>query len=417
MITPTLSRTATRRPGTILRIEVTDALQHERRRAVRGLLLTPLVTPDGPDAALFSLVRRHAGFLEEWFAHHAGWSLTVRPDLVRLHKTPADLGDGTRPAYDPLSEQPFDRRRYVLLCLALAALERSERQTTLGRLAEQIAGLAAGDPALAAHGVAFSLEAADDRRALVHVLRWLLRIGALRRVQGDEERFLRDRTDVLYGIARPVLAQLLAARRSPSLVPAIELSARLAAVATEPVAATPEARNRQIKVALGRRLLDDPVVYLSQLSDDERAYLERQRGHLLPDLQRTTGFEPEVRAEGVVLADLDGDATDVALPEEGTDGHLTLLLATHLADRLRADATFTTTVDELVRRTRSLIREHHSHWRKEINQPGADRVFTARVLARLAGLALVRLGPDGTVQPLPALGRYAMAAPVLTAHG
>jgi len=407
------SRSTTRRPGAILRVEVADALQHERQRAIRGLLQTPLVTPDGRDAALFALARRHATFLEEWFAHHAGWSLTVRPDLVRLHKTPADLADDTRPARDPLSDQPFDRRRYVLLCLALAALERSERQTTLGRLAEQMAGLAAGDPALAAHGVTLSLEAADDRRALVHVLRWLLRIGALRRVQGDEERFLRDRTDVLYGIARPVLAHLLAARRSPSLTPATDFAARLAAVATEPVAATPEARNRQIKVALGRRLLDDPVVYLAQLSDDERAYLERQRGHLLPDLQRATGLESEVRAEGLALTDLDGDATDVGLPEEGTEGHLTLLLATHLADRLRSDATFTTTAEVLTRLTRGLIREHQSHWKKEVTQPGADRVLTARVLARLAGLALVRLDAVGLVQPMPAIGRYAMSAPVI----
>jgi uncharacterized protein (TIGR02678 family) len=403
-----------RRPGAILRLEVDDALQHERRRALRGLLLTPLVTPDGPEAALFALVRRHAPFLEEWFAHHAGWSLAVRPDLVRLHKTPADLGDGTRPASDPLSGQPFDRRRYVLLCLALAALERSERQTTLGRLAEQIAGLAAGDPQLAANDVAFTLESANDRRALVHVLRWLLGLGALRRVQGDEERFLRDRSDVLYGIVRPVIAQLLAARRSPSLVAASDFPARLAAVAAEPPATTPEARNRQIKVALGRRLLDDPVIYLAQLSDDERAYLERQRGHLLPDLQRATGLEPEVRAEGLLLADLEGDATDIGLPEEGTDGHLTLLLATHLAERLRADAAFVTTADELVRRTRTLIREHQSHWRKEVTQPGADRVLTTRVVTRLAGLGLVRLDPVGdTVQPLAALGRFALSAPVI----
>ena len=39
------------------------------------------------------------------------------------------------------------------------------------------------------------------------------------------------------------------------------------------------------------------------------------------------------------------------------------------------------------------------------------------MLTRLAALALVRLGPDGIVQPLPALGRYAMAPPVvLSAH-
>jgi uncharacterized protein (TIGR02678 family) len=102
------------------------------------------------------------------------------------------------------------------------------------------------------------------------------------------------------------------------------------------------------------------------------------------------------------------------LPEEGTEGHLTLLLATHLADRLRADPTFTTSVDDIVRRTRGLIREHQSHWRKEITQPGADRLFTMRVLTRLAGLALVRIGADDdVVQPLPALGRYAMAAPII----
>lgn len=420
MIAPTTSssRAAARRPGAILRLEVADAIQHERRRAIRGLLVTPLVTPDGPDAPLFALARRHAAYLEEWFAHHAGWGLTVRPDLVRLHKTPADLEDGTRPALDPLSQQAFDRRRYVLLCLALAALERSERQTALGRLAEQIAGLAAADPALGGAGVTFTLESSEDRRALVHVLRWLLRIGALRRVQGDEERFLRDRTDVLYGISRPVLAQLLAARRSPSLVAANDFSGRLAALASEPRASTPEARNRQIKVHLGRRLLDDPVVYLTQLGEEERAYLERQRGHLLPDLQRATGFEPEVRAEGLALADLEGDATDIGLPEEGTEGHLTLLLATFLAERLRDDAAFTTALDELVRRTRRLIGEHQSHWRKEVTQPGADRVLTLRVLERLAGLGLVRLGDGGAVQPLPALGRYAMDAPViLNANG
>ena len=408
------SRATTRRPGAILRLEVADAIQHERRRAIRGLLLRPLVTPDGPDAPLFALSRRHAAFLEEWFAHHAGWSLTVRPDLVRLHKTPADLDDGTRPATDPLSQQAFDRRRYVLLCLALAALERSERQTALGRLAEQIAGLAAGDPALSAAGVSFTLESADDRRALVHVLRWLLRIGALRRVQGDEERFLRDRTDVLYSIARPVLAQVLAARRSPSLFSGTDTPARLQALAAEPPAATPEARNRQIRVHLGCRLLDDPVVDHAQLADDARAYLERQRGHLLPDLQRATGLEPEVRAEGLALADTEGDATDIGLPEEGTDGHLTLLLATFLGERLRADAAFTTTTDELMRRTRALIREHQSHWRKEVTQPGADRALTQRVLARLAGLGLLRLTDDGTIQPLPAIGRFAMAAPVIS---
>jgi len=46
----------------------------------------------------------------------------------------------------------------VLLCLALAALERSERQTTLGRLAETMLGFFAADPGLTVSGQTFDLK-------------------------------------------------------------------------------------------------------------------------------------------------------------------------------------------------------------------------------------------------------------------
>ena len=45
----------------------------------------------------------------------------------------------------------FTRRRYVLLCLVLVVLERSDRQISLGRLAEEIV-LAALQPGLARPG-------------------------------------------------------------------------------------------------------------------------------------------------------------------------------------------------------------------------------------------------------------------------
>src|SRR5437764_9656166 len=91
-----------------------QARRDEFRAAVRALLMTPLMNATHDD---FSSVRRNAEPLREWFAREAGWMLHVERDGARLFKRPADLTDSTRglPGYD--------RRRYVLLCLACAVLE------------------------------------------------------------------------------------------------------------------------------------------------------------------------------------------------------------------------------------------------------------------------------------------------------
>src|SRR6266436_6165025 len=107
---------------------------HERRRAIAALLRRPLLTPGEKGASDFMLVRRHTAWLREWFMRHCQWTLHVESELARLRKTPGDLNDSTRPLLDT-KEQSFTRRRYVVLCLALAVLEKSERQTVLRRLA------------------------------------------------------------------------------------------------------------------------------------------------------------------------------------------------------------------------------------------------------------------------------------------
>lgn len=102
------------------------------------------------DPAL-ELVRRHAGYLRDWFARETGWNLQVERQCARLYKRPAALDDPTR----GLPE--FDQDRYVLLCLACAVLERAESQITLRSLGERLLE-AAADPDLAACGFFFTLE-------------------------------------------------------------------------------------------------------------------------------------------------------------------------------------------------------------------------------------------------------------------
>ncbi|KYF78033.1 hypothetical protein BE11_46470 [Sorangium cellulosum] len=375
---------------------------------MRALLKSPLLPAAGAHAASFLLVRRHAAALRAWLARYPRWSLHVEVDQARLRKTPADLTDGTRPARDPHHETPFTRRRYVLLCLALLALEGEDRQTTLGRLAERMMGYFAGDPALARAG-AFALEVQDQRRDLVHVVRLLLSLRVLARVAGEEQGFIADqRRDVLYNVNRPALAAMLSVRRGPSTIEAEDLTARLAALVEELAPETDDARNQALRARLFRRLLDDPVVYYDDLGPDERAYLTSQRPFIVSEIEAATGLVAEVRREGIAMVDPHEELTDLAMPEEGTEGHLTLLVAEWLAGCARNEKRVGRAAVE--QRVAELVAVHRGRWKKAVTEADAEVELTDMALARLAALRLLRWTPAG-IEPLPALARYAVAAP------
>lgn len=383
----------------------------ELRRAARALLRRPLLSAGGPGGEDVRLVRRHAAELRAWFDANTGWRLHVDSQLARLEKRPARTGDATRPARDPRTRQPFSRRRYVLTCLALSVLERSEAQITLGRLADGVM-LAAADDELARAGVTFRLERRDERTDLVAVVRLLLSLGVLARVAGDEEAFVRDAGDVLYDVQRRPLAMLLATPRGPSTITAeLPLDERLVQLAEEPLPDTGEMRNRAIRHALTRTLLDDPVLYLDDLGEDEATYLSGQRAAVTGRVAELTGLVAEVRAEGIAMVDPDDDLSDVRMPETGTDGHATLLVAEHLAARIEDPEPVAE--EELRRLLHRLAREHRAYWRRDATQPGAEDGLLAGALERLEALRLVRREAGG-VRPLPALGRYVLAEPTIT---
>lgn len=411
----------------------------ERRKAARALLAQPLLTHSAEE---FRLVRKHAAELTAWFAAEAGWRLLVETETARLVKTPPTATasspmDATRPALALGSRVPFTRRRYVLLCLALACLERADAQITLGRLAEGVI-TGAGDPALVAAGIEFRLERRDERADLVAVVRLLLHWRVLHRVAGDEEAYVADtRNDVLYDVDRRVLSCLPATTRAPS---AIRLDGsgspsgsalferRLAALTEEVLPETDELRLRSLRHRMTRRLLDDPVVYYEDLTEEERAYLVSQRIALTRRIAEFTGLVPEMRAEGVAMVDPEDQLTDVRMPEQGTDGHITLLIATRLAEAAEAAAGAepageskgpdrVTTRTELVGYVRSQAAVHASYWRKTALEPSAAPELVDQALDRLAALNLVIriLTVDGepAVVARPAIARYALSAPTV----
>jgi len=396
--------------------------EDERRRSIRALLRHPLLTPEGPDKQAFALARRHAAWLSDWFAAQAGWTMHADHAVVRLKKVPGDNADPSRGASvggnqrrngtnGKGSQNLFSRRRYVLTCLALAALERAEAQVTLGRLAERIVALAA-DPALVEAGVVFTLDNGEERRDLVAISRLLLSAGVLARVAGDDQAFIAGSGDALYDVNRRVLATLLITRVGASTVTETGFEDRLRKLTAEPRPETDEARNREIRHRLARRLLDDPVLYYSDLTEEERGYLAGQRGLLLRRLTEGTGFAAEVRAEGIALTDPAAEASDLGMPEEGTEGHFTLLLAEYLAGAMRERPDATVNLPALHQHMTRLAAAHKAHWRKGSDEPGVVRELTDTGLRRLIALGLAKR-TGSTVLPLPALARFGYTEPTV----
>lgn len=396
---------------------LTDALaanrDAERRKAARALLRKPLLRADGGEAEAFVLVTRHLTALREWFDRETGWRLVVNSELARLVKTVPDTADHTHPATDRNRKTAFSRRRYVVVCLALAALERADNQITLGRLAEQIVA-AAADPELAATGLEFGLSSRDERSDLVAVARLLLDLGVLIRVAGDEQTFVDHTGDVLYDVRRRVTSSLLSTVRGPSMVQSEEFDERLAEVTAELPAASDDQRNRRMRFRLTRILLDEPVLYYDTLNESELAYLTRQRSAICGRINEFTGLVAEIRAEGIAMVDPFDDLTDVRMPEVGTDGHVTLLVAEWLSRRIGAPVPLIELQRGVARVGPEYVRRRV--WKRVAGEQGAEVELVETALTKLEALRLIERESTAVV-PLPAIARYGLSEPTVSAGG
>ena len=388
----------------------TPQVETERRRALRALLRRPLLTAAGNSAEEHALVRRHSVWLKQWLVKFPHWSLHLDKEVARLRKIPPDFLDETRPAVDRSSGTAFSKRRYALLCLALAALERLDRQTTVGQIARTIMQLVAEDHDLQATGLLFDIGNYDQRRDLVYAIRFLMDVGLLRRLDGDEAQFLNrnESSDALYDINRSILAGLLNVSRSASAVDMAGSPAeRVAELIDAPAIPTEDARSQRIRSRIVRALLDDPILYFHDLNDEERIYLEQHRGYLLREIHEATGLIAEIRREGIAMVDDAGDLSDLKMPDDGPDGDLSLLLVQWLSESCKKYAGAEIPVSAVEEHVRSLIQIHGSRWRKEDLEPGAANRLTEEALLRLRGLRLIQR-TDGGVIPLAACGRYAV---------
>lgn len=399
-------------------------LAAERSRAIRLLLRSPLLNaehqPDG-----FREVVRHHDWLVAWFDDTCGWQLVVDPGagFARLAKRARGAKvDVSRPLRRSRgARQPFDRRRYQLLCLVAAQLVQHP-VTTVGLLARAIAADAGLDTSR--H---------RERVALVDVLRTLIDWQALRTSGGAVDDFVEsEEANALLQADTTRLHRLLVTTVAPTALPDdVSPAAALVYLGAEPrygrggesevhaTASDDEQRLRRIRHMLGRRLLDDPVAYFEDLTDEEQGYVENPAGRQwLRSRAAEAGFELEERSDGLLTVDPDGLSTDLQFPGPHGNAHqLALLLVDSLlatSDGGRREPIELAPVD--VERVVDAIFERFPNWARSQRDPDGRRALAAGAIDVLESFGLVRRMSDGGVAGRPAIARYSVGTPVLSSR-
>ena len=353
--------------------------QLDLRAIARHLVTHPLVLAERePDT--FGLIRRHEQTLDRWFTQRFGYRLQVTADTARLFKS--TVVTRRRPLRTASTQsRPFSVREYTMLSLALAAVAAGPSVISLRDLLHEVRSAATDAE------VTVTDEPAD-RRALVTALRWMIRHGVAAEMHDRVDRYAAD------GEADAVL------RIRPDRVALLPLPVLARSETVDQVLDRPD-RGASSRAWMRSALLEEPVLYRTDLSEEEWAELRRRLGEESAIFDEMFGLDIEARAEGVMAIDPEDRLTDSRFPRSGTVGHAALLLIDRLVETDRNPLRHGEFVDMVA----VLAVENRRYWSKLADEPDrlADEILELLQDHRLAEV------DDVTIRLLPAAWRYGVA--------
>lgn len=368
-------------------------MSEQVREAARALLGGGFV--NGPAA---TVARRHRRQLTDLFRDEFGWHITAEDHgPVRALCQPGAAHQAR--GLTARSGRPFDPQRYALLFLVLASLEAAGARTTLSVLFEQVR-----DRASAVEGVVFDHIQGSQRRAFVQAVQAVVDLGVLDLADGSEESFAASgEGDALYRVDRSRLTRLLATSKPPSLA-----GGPAAAIAENLYTDSDEGRLRRRRHRVTRALVSEPVVYRSDLDDDEIAYLVRQEPRIRRLLNDMFGLTLEARAEGWVAVDTDGTLTDQKFPAITAARAAGLAMVDASRERRDDDGIARWSHDDVLRFVAGLGDQFGASWTVDPDDGDAVARITGEAIAVLVAMRLAVTDGD-TLAVLPAAGRFALA--------
>lgn len=353
----------------------------EMRDAAVHLIFHPMTCRED-DPEVFRLIRRHEETLSHWFTQRMGYRLDVTIDTARLYK-------GTYLPHDrPLmaaTDRPLSHREHVLLALIIAALSSGPAIVSLHHLVD------ASKAAAADADIAFGVDGAE-RRAFVMAVRWLMEKGCVSELHSHVEQFESDAS----------ADAVLAIRHDRILMLALPT---LGSASTAEQLVDRERQRLATRQWLRARVVEDPVLYREDLTDDEwrewRGRRKDEEGHF----DEMFGYILETRAEGSCVIDPAGSRAEKVFPVGGTVGHAALLLLMAMTQERQERAWWSH--DDVTKNIRDNATKHASHWRREaLESPEsvAREVLSLLETARLIERRRLR----GEWRLLPASARFAL---------
>jgi uncharacterized protein (TIGR02678 family) len=331
----------------------------ELRACARHLVQRPLTCKEH-DPDIFRLIRRHEANLDGWFSQRLGYRLHVDADTARLFKV------GALPVGCPLrtrTGRTLSPLEYALLALVLGSTAAGPAVISLRDLVEQVRSAAAeADISLE--------ESPSTRRSLVTALNWMIEQGLAVELHAGVDAYASDATsDAVLRVRADRIALLVL----PTLVGAASVPELLARAE----------RRGATRQWMRCRLVEDPVLYRSDLTDSEWSELRRRLGEEARLLDEMFGLVLEARAEGVAAIDPPGTLTARPFPTGGTVGHAALLLL----DALRIQGEAAIAWSQIVGEVETLVSAHRRSWSKDlVSSPArlAQQVIALLVDLRLA---------------------------------
>jgi uncharacterized protein (TIGR02678 family) len=346
----------------------------ELRTCARHMVQRPLTCKEH-DPELFRLIRRHEAELDRWFTQRLGYRLHVNADTARLFK---DGFVAERRPLLTLTGRPFHALEYVLLPLVLGAVVAGPAVISLRDLIERVRSAAVEA------GIVLD-DSPTTRRALVSVLQWMIGLGLASELYERVEAYAGDEA------ADAVL------KIRPDRVSLLPLPALAGAESPEDLLARAE-RRAVTRQWMRCRLVEEPALYRSDLSEAEWSELRRRLGEEERLLEEMFGLVLEARAEGVASIDPAGSLAENRFPAGGTVGHAALLLIA----KLREDTARSADRARVVGAIRELAETHRRRWSGELVD--APERLAARVTELLLDLRLAEWvpAPAGATAETPA---------------
>ncbi len=351
--------------------------------AARHLLQNPFTCREQhPDT--FAIIRKHEQDLDRWFTQRLGYRLHVSSFTARLFKT-------TIVPHRPILLAPTSSRRAMgqrectLLSLILAAVAAGPRVISLRDLIDRVRTAAAdADVTLSNEPV--------ERRAFVVALKWMIQAGMATELHEYIDRYEQDaEADAVLEI-------------DPDRVGLLPLPA-LGRAETADALLDRTDRRAMMRQWIRAQLVENTVVYRSDLAEHEWSELRRRIGEEVDMLDQMFDLRVETRAEGVAAIDPTGQLSDRSFPSTGTLGHAALMFI----DWMMTQSAIEITIIEAQSAFAVMAEEHRRHWSK--SKTAQLSAFLNEVIALLLDLRLLTVNNE-TLTLLPAAARYKLVTTV-----